>query len=228
MNRATALSLAAVCLLSAGSTAHADRITYQFWTPSPPISSLHGYEAIRLTDASGTLPAHLSTTPVIIGTNVLAFPFSPRLFAGQQSDPATHSTLNSYALINLTLTDKTASGATLQKTLHLGALSGSLSIHSDLDSHSSGFSESLSIHSHLDFHSSGPQTVTFGPKTYKINFVSDTIHPTSWFLSQGRLNFAISDPPSAPHSAGAPEPSSFFLAGIGVPLLGVFLRRRRI
>ncbi len=228
MNRATVLCLAAVCFLSAGSTAHADLITYQFWTPSSPISSIHGYEAIRLTDASGTLPAHLTTTPVTIGTNVLAFPFSPRLFAGQQIDPAIHSTQNLNAAINLTLTDKTASGATLQKTLHLGALSGSFSIQSNLDSHSSGFSESLSIHSSLDFHSSGPQTVTFGSTTYKINFVSDTIHPTNWFLSQGRLNFAISDPPSAPHSAGAPEPSSFFLAGIGVPLLGVFLRRRRI
>jgi hypothetical protein len=118
---------------------------------------------------------------------------------------------NISAPINLTLTDKTSSGATIQKTLHLGTLSGSLPIRSQ-----------------LDFHSFGPQTATFGPNTYKINFVSNTIHPTSWFLSQGRLNFAISDPPRAPPSGAAPEPSSFVLAGIGVPLLGVFLRRRRI
>jgi hypothetical protein len=116
-----------------------------------------------------------------------------------------------YAPINLTLTDKTSGGLTLQKTLHLGVLSGP-----------------LSMYSHLYFHSSGPQTVTLGPTTYKINFVSDTIHPTSWFLSQGRLNFDISDPPTAPRSGAASEPYSLVLAGIGVPLLGVFLRRRRI
>jgi hypothetical protein len=228
MKWATALSLAAVCFLSAGSTAHADLITYNFSTIYPPIVFNHGFEVIRLTDASGTLPAHINTTPVTFGTNVLAFAFPPHFWAGQQIDPATHSTLNSYALINLTLTDKTASGATVQKTLYLGALSGSLSIQSNLDSHSSGFSESVSIHSNLDFHSFGPQTVTFGPTTYKINFVSDTIHPTSWFVSQGRLNFAISDPPSGPPSGAAPEPSSLVLAGLGVPVLGVFLRRRRI
>jgi hypothetical protein len=186
MNRATALCLAAVCFLSAGSAAHADHITYHFKTTYPSISVDHGLDGIRVT-GSGTLP-----TSGTITANVTAFSFT---------FPNSHDNVS--VPIDLTLTDQQTHQS---KTLLLGTLSGSLSVHG----------------SKLDFHSAGLQTVTFGTSTYKISFLSDTIHSQGRFYTQGQLKFTVSDP-----SSGAPEPSSFVLAGIGVPLLGVFLRRRR-
>jgi hypothetical protein len=43
----------------------------------------------------------------------------PQFLARQQINPAIHSPRNTYAPINLTLTDKTSSGATVQKTVQL-------------------------------------------------------------------------------------------------------------
>jgi hypothetical protein len=106
---------------------------------------------------------------------------------------------------------------TLQKTVHLGVLYGPL--------YKNG--------SDLVFQSFGPKTMTFGHHTYKIAFASESIHSTNLhdmglFLSQGRLAVKVSDPPGGASGGATPEPSSFALAGIGVPLLSLFLRRRRV
>jgi hypothetical protein len=207
MNRATVLALVVLCLLSAGSTALADQISYSFSASYPALfikdNHLGGF---ALTHTSGVLPASVATTPATIGTNVLAFSLAPK------SDP-----LQLYVPINLTLQDKTSSGKTLRQTVHLGLLFGPVSTHG----------------SDLDFYSFGPKTVTFDQHTYKFTFASDNIHATNLHfaglsLSQGRLAFTVSDPPSGPSVAAIPEPASFVLAGIGMPLLSLFLRRRRV
>lgn len=76
----------------------------------------------------------------------------------------------------------------------------------------------------LDFHAASSKTVTFGSNTFMISYLSDSFHSEGRFLSQGQLKFSVGDPNPAAHT---PEPSSLLLAGIGVPLLGVFRRRRR-
>lgn len=207
MNRVTVLALAAVCLLSAGSTAHADLISYSFSTSHPSLFiEDNRFGGFALTHRSGVLPASVATTPVRIGTDLLAFSLAPK------SDPQ-----EIYAPINLSLRDKTSSGAILQTKVYLGVLFGPL--------YKNG--------SDLVFQSFGPKTVTFGQHTYKISFASESIHSTNLhdgglFLNQGRLAFTVSDPPGGPSGAATPEPSSFVLAGIGVPLLSLFLRRRRV
>jgi hypothetical protein len=207
MNRTIALGLAAICCLSADSAAHADRTSYSFSASHPSLFfEDNRFGGFALTQRSGVLPASVTTTPVTIGTNLLAFSLAPK------SDPQ-----ELYAPINLTLRNKTSSGTTLQQTVHLGVLFGPL--------YKNG--------SDLVFQSFGPKTINFGQHTYKITFASDAIYSTNLhdmglFLSQGRLAVTVSDPPGGPSSATTPEPSSFVLAGIGVPLLSLFLRRRRV
>jgi hypothetical protein len=200
MNRNAILCLAAVCFLSAGSATHADQISYSFSTPYPTLFLEHGsYGVFVLTNSSGNLPQSIttSTKPVTIGTGVLALSLAHSSAKQQISAP-----------INLTLTDTMSNGKTVSDTVSLGVLSGPLWRHG----------------SDLDFHSSGVQKVTFGSHTYQISFAADSIHPRGPFLSMGRLTFSVSDPPNTHPS---PEPSSLVLAGIGLPLLGAFLRRRR-
>jgi hypothetical protein len=186
MYRATAVCLAAVCFLSAGSAARADHITYQFETSYPSISLDHGLEGIRVT-GSGTLP-----TSGTIDAKLSAFSFT---------FPGTHESIP----IDLKLTD---SQTHQSKTVVVGTLTETMTSH--------GLK--------LDFHSAGSKTATFGTNTYTISFLSDSFHSEGRFLSQGQLKFSVSDPTPAAHT---PEPSSLLLAAIGVPLFGVFLRRRR-
>jgi hypothetical protein len=202
MNRAIVLCLAAVCLLSAGSAAHADQISYNFSTNYPSLFIENNHlGAFFLSDKSGVLPASIATTPAIIGTKVLAFSDAPH------SDPQ-----QLYAPIFLTLKDKTSSGTTLTDTLHLGVLTGPFSRQG----------------SDLDFYSFGPKNVTFGKHTYKITVAMDSIQSTGMFLSQGRLSFIVTDPSNGPSGSTTPEPSGFVLAGLGVPLFGLCFRRRRV
>lgn len=206
MNRITARCLAAVCLLTAGSAAHADQISYTFSTSYPSFFVQNkSVGSLLLSQGSGTMPPSITNTPTAgtISTDVLAISLAPKN-APQQI----------YAPIDLTLTDKMSNNTTVSKTVQLGILSGSLS----------------KATSDLDFHSAGLRTVTFGQHTYKIQFASDTISPAGLFVSRGTLTFSVVDPVSPPsigHIGPVPEPSSLLLAGIGVPLFGVFLRRRR-
>lgn len=204
--RATVLCLAAIGFLSTGSATHADQITYRFSTTYPPICFDRGFGGISLINNSGVLPKNVTMVPVPIDTQVRAS-ILPLPLAGQ----------NIHVPIELTLVDKTSRGAIIDKqNRNLGFLQGYLS----------------RFGSDLDFYSSGPQKVKFGDSVYTIKFVADTIHPVGPFLTQGVLDFAVTDPPvgSPPVGVGrlplTPEPSSFVLAGIGVPLLGLLLLRR--
>lgn len=197
MNRATALCLAAACFLSAGSAAHADQIAYSISTTTPSIFFDHTFGGIKLTNGSGILP-----TSGTISTNMTAFSFA---------SPAWPQSINTP--VNLNLTDTTTGQS---QSLSLGAITGNLAM----------------IGSSLSFQSSGLQSATFGSSTYNISFANATFSPGT-LLSYGSLSFNVSDPPSGPvtppsgTTSGTPEPSSLLLAGIGMPLLGVFLRRRK-
>jgi hypothetical protein len=201
VTRATVLCLAAIGFLSTGSATHADQITYRFSTTYPPIFFDRGLGGIRLIDNAGVLPKHVTTHPVPIDTRVRAFSLAP---------PSAGQTI--HVPIDLTLADKTSNGGIDKKTVYLGYIHGSLS----------------RVGSDLDFHSSGPQKVTFGNSVYTIKFVADTIHPAGLFLTRGALDFAVTDPPvGSPTPSSTPEPSSFVLAGISLPLFGLLLWRRK-
>lgn len=197
MNRATALCLAAVCFWSANSAAHADQISYSFSTNYPSVA-FHGnhFDGVVLAQNSGTLN-HIATSNATISPEVIAFSTAP------QSKPD-----NITAAIKLTLTDKTSGGQTLHDTVTVGTLSGSMSLQG----------------SNLTFTSSGPKTVPFGSANYIVSFNSGSIHSLGWLVSAGTLSFTVKDPPNGSPSS-APEPSSFVLASIGLPLFGLFLRR---
>jgi hypothetical protein len=205
MNRAKALCLAAVCLLSGGSAVHADSISstesigYKFSPHSPQISfSNDTISVIRLLHTVGSIP--ISTTPTSIHTDFAA----ASLGAGTVSTP-----------IELTLSGET-------KPVMLGTISGSV----------------WRGGSNLSFTSvnggTNPVTTSFDGHTFTISYSSLQQAPFLG-LTAGRLNFSIVDPPSggggdgdgSGTTASTPEPSSLVLAGIGIPLLGVFLRRRR-
>ena len=211
MNRATALCLTAVCFLSAGSAAHADQIAYSINTSYPSIFFDHGLGGIRLTDGSGVLPPIVGTpNAATISSNVTAFSFASPLWGQNISVP-----------VNLTLSENGASS-----TVSLGTISGHLAL----------------LGSSLSFQSSGAQTTSLNGSNFTISSLSSTFS-SGLLLTQGALSFTVVDPPinppptppgsgsisstSGPTSSTTPEPSSFVLAGIGVPLLGIFLRRRR-
>ncbi|HTU21324.1 MAG TPA: PEP-CTERM sorting domain-containing protein [Gemmataceae bacterium] len=200
MTRAIALCLAAVSLLSAGSAAHADQITYSISSSYPSIFFSSGTLGGINVAGSGTLT---TGTPITIPNSVTAFSFaSPLLPQGLSNVP-----------VNLTLNDQTTGQS---QTLSLGSISGTMSI----------------LGSSLSFTPSAePMSATFGSSSY--NITSSGISFTSGVLvTTGTLSFSVTDPPAGTGTissvgGNAPEPSSLLLAGIGVPLLGVFLRRRR-
>jgi len=203
MNRATALVWAAVCLLSAGSVARADAITYNFSPNASQIFFNGTFSGMRLMDTSGTAPSTSGT----ISTNLAAFSFAPSSAPQSVSMP-----------IDLILSDGNSSA-----TVQLGTLSGLLwqngsalsyspmNTSLNFDGHAYTFS-SLSL-----FQASG-LGVTVGQLTFT---VTDPPLPPPSPPGGGTIS-SVGGPIST-----APEPSSLLLASIGVPLLGVLFRRRR-
>lgn len=196
MQRTTALCLAAVCFLSAGSAAHADKISYTFKPSQPSIFYQHGLGGVYV-DGSGVLPSTSGT----ISSSLVTFSFAAPQTPQHVSIP-----------ISLKLSDSHGHS----ETLALGKISGDLSI----------LNSSLSFTpSKQTFGSQQSFTTTFDNKNFTFSNASFSFK-SGLLASQGTLSFHVVDPP-ANNGQSAPEPSSLLLAGIGVPLFGVFLRRRR-
>jgi hypothetical protein len=203
MNRATAVVLAAVCFLSAGSAARADAISYNFSPNTPQIFFNGTFSAARLMYSSGAAPS----TSGAISTYLVAASFAPASMPQSISMP-----------IDLTLSNG-ASSATVQ----VGTLSGLLWHNGSALSYTPATTS-------MDFDGHG---YTFSSPSF--------IQASGLGFTVGKLTLTATDPllppPNPPGGggnspvggpmSGAPEPSSLLLAGIGVPLLGIFLRRRR-
>jgi hypothetical protein len=200
VSRATCFYLAVGCLLAADSAAHADVITYNFAPTSSQIFFNGSMGAMRLLNTSGTLPSSGS-----IGTDVAAFSFAPPNMPQNVSMP-----------VDLTLTDTTTGQAVSQQ---MGTLGGQL--------WSSG--------SGLGFSPGTPMTATLGGHQYTVSFASLQLAQNAGG-TLGGFTFNVVDPPVGVDlpvpgvpitDSTTPEPSAFILAGIGVPLLGLLMRRRK-
>jgi len=204
MNRATALFLAAVCLLSAGSAARGDAISYNFSPNAPQVFFNGTFSAARLMYSSGTAPSTSGT----ISTYVVAASMAPASMPQNISMP-----------IDLTLSNGTSSS-----TVQVGTLSGLLWHNGSALSYTPT-NNSMIIGDH-GYTFSSPSFMQASGLGFTVGLLTmtaiDPIIPPPNSPPSGGTNSPVSGPIS-----GAPEPSSLLLAGIGVPLLGIFLRRRR-
>lgn len=210
MNRATALCLAAACLLAADSAVRASQIVPE---PPVPISYSWGYKfvssghrlnfitsgnafgIIGLPGSGGNNDMHTAATDTTdISTRIWSFSTATAAHPQSVSDLP--------FAINLKLTDK--SSGLSEYVSFGGALDGNL--------WNNGSTLSPTFFGPLS------KSVDINHRSFTVTFESFT--PPTGFGHSGEFVFDV----NVQHN---PEPSTLVLAGIGAPLFSLYLRRRR-
>lgn len=204
MQRATVLCLAAACFLLAGPAAHADPIPtgefswgYQFKPDGQTTNYIHSNGSLGVVQLPGT-GGHSN----ILSASGVPVSISTPILEGSTAPPEHPQTVSNLPfVVSLKLTDNASnlSGfVSFTGTLSGTIWNGGSNLQTTL---APGASNTIDINHHL----------------FKVTF-DQFVTPTGG--EAGKFVFDV----KVSHN---PEPSSLVLAGIGVPLFGVFLRRRK-
>lgn len=198
MNRAAVLCLAAACFLSAGPAARASNInwSYHFVPDGHSVNFIHSNNAFGIVGLPGSGSGSHSSAPDSTTT------ISTKIWSFSTASASNPQAVNLPFAINLKITDH-ASGVSAYVSFS-GALSGN--IWKNGSSLNPTFSSPLTQAVDIDHH------------LYTITFKSFT-PPEGTGHATGSFTFDV----KVQHN---PEPSTLVLAAIGVPFVGLRLRRR--
>jgi hypothetical protein len=205
MNRKTALCLAAICWLATSSALHADSIStsefswgYHFEPDGSRKNTIANHGATGFVDLPGSGGTATLQTATGVPTQI-----STPIFASSNAKATDPQTVNSLPFsVNVRLTDWPSG---IREFVSFGGV-----LNGNLWNNGSTLTPT--------FFSPLSQTVNIDHHLYTVRFAGYT--PPSLNGQPGKFVFDV----TVRHN---PEPASLVLAGIGAPLFGLILRRRR-